>query len=86
MWRLINEYFMSDFSIEKIHRKTTSSRPVSSHRLSKRQRWWCACPERLSQSFSEWIIDRTGGQIKLSLVDLARFGVSRAKDLGIWGL
>ena len=52
-----------------------------------------ACTERQSTSFSEKIIDRTDGETMLYLsctmisgVDLARFRVSRAKDLGIWGL
>ena len=51
----------------------------------------CACTDRKSTSFSEWIIDRTGGQTMLSFtctmistVNLARYGVFRVKDLGIW--
>ena len=45
----------------------------------------------LSTSFSGWINDRTGGQampyftcITIPSIDLARYGVSRVKDLGIW--
>ena len=45
---------------------------------------------RCKQTFSEWIIARTDGQTMLYLtrsmvasVDLARYGMSRAKDLGI---
>ena len=45
------------------------------------------------QSFSEWIIDRTGAQTMLYLtytmisnVDLARFMLSHAKDMSIWRL
>ena len=46
----------------------------------------CACTERLTPSFSEGIIDRTGAQTMLYLtctmissVDLAHYGVSLAK-------
>ena len=48
---------------------------------------------KIIMCFSEWIIDRTGGQTMLYLtctmlysVNLARYRVSGAKDLGIWGL
>ena len=47
----------------------------------------CACTERYSPSFSERIIERTGTQTMLyiictmlSSVDLAHYGVSRAKN------
>ena len=47
----------------------------------------CACTEREAPSFSEGIVDCTGAQTMLYLtcttitsVDLAYYGVSRAKD------
>ena len=60
-------------------------------RLVEDTAWLSACTERQSTSFSEWIIDRTSGQTMLYLtcsmipsVDLARYGVSPDKDLGIF--
>ena len=45
------------------------------------------------RAYISWIIDRTGVQtmlyltcIMISSVDLAHYGVTRAKDLSIWGL
>ena len=52
-----------------------------------------AFAEGWSPSFSEGIVDRTGGQAmlyltctKISSIGFAHYGISHAKDLGICGL
>ena len=64
-----------------------------SHEFSRVRDKACFCAfTEITRCFSECTIDRTGRQTMLHLtctmiscIDIARYGVSRAKDLCIWG-